>query len=180
VAIIFVAVLFWAHAGYQVPACTHLRVEPMNAHVFGFTDRSNCSIHINSLISVAFSRGAINKLCTTVTHEMGHMLGKNHTKRGIMAAKYPNAYIPRGCRRLRAPQRVRTGQSVKDLSHVPAPPRRQMPRLSLYYFPRRDWATVRSYLDIGKLPRGDRSPGRRNRRRAVGFGRHVAALKSEK
>jgi hypothetical protein len=55
--------------------------------VFGYVRMGSCTVHMNSR-----ERWNWSKLCTTVTHEYGHVLGRGHSSNpnSIMWASWPN------------------------------------------------------------------------------------------
>lgn len=57
----------------------------------------DCLVELNALRSWTWKR-----FCTIVVHEAGHLLGREHTARGVMAARYGGIVGP--CRKARAPQ----------------------------------------------------------------------------
>ena len=103
VRVLLIALAFWVHAGYHPQACVRVAVVALPPGVLGRTRYYGCRVDISARLLPARTRADVDRLCTTVTHEVGHTLGLRHTRRGIMAASYGRARVPPGCRRIRAP-----------------------------------------------------------------------------
>jgi len=103
VRVLAVALTFWMHAGYHPKACVRVDVVPLPRGVLGRTYYGGCVVEVAARLLPARTRADVVRLCTTVTHEVGHTLGLHHARRGIMAPSYERARVPPGCWRVRAP-----------------------------------------------------------------------------